>query len=402
MPITEMYHSNSNIEEFSNYLAFMDREYTDSIRDADKVYIDVEKYIFGENSPSSFTDHRLSLRDLTERFNLLLNVFNEIDEHRIAQNKKQQYRFLSFNLIDVKSTTDEDLFWWSFYSHKFAASQAKDTEAMDKWHALEDKIDPARIAAFKALRETNMAFYLYVIKNHMFFSCVLFSDISSWIQSSYEFGFDRAEEKYLRKSIQEYHAQEICKIVAHGQSLPLLNLIKVLIEENLTDKALKGHIISNSKTLNPEILLAIKQQLAYLSISEADLKDTDFVILVNDLDLLSMIPEIDTDKGIFAVDLSRESSPNFPYLLLKDEGFKQIYSFAKKHLQETFGDAITRALGPGILSLIKNKKFTEQLTINYMDDYFISLAQSLGKSPRDFVSAIDILAEKLEENNAEK
>lgn len=389
-----MFYSNLNGEEITNYMSFLgpvgqDSTVTDSLKNAQQVFIDLETYIFQGFPDKDFASHNFDLKELNNRFNSLVKTLNEADpEHK-------KYRVLFINLIDVKSSTDKQLFWWSYYNHKFAASKGKDLEAMNKWHALENSIGTDKIAEFKFRRENNLAFYLHIIKNHLFFDEILFATINPVVKAETKFGLDIAEELYVRKIIEENNADQICKVVGYLQASPLLYFIK---KHLFKDKQLtfKGHIISNSRGLDQTTLVSVREIFSSLSVKESVLNETDFVFLVNDLDLLSSIPYIDTDKPVFAADLSEANSPNFSYLLLKDEGFEQVYSYAKKRNHEKLGDTIIRSLVPGILSLTTETRFVEQIAINYMDDYFAPLAKSFGQSLKEFSGAINLLISKLE------
>lgn len=396
------YYSNTNIEEFDRFVEFLGFGYTDSISSAQNIFIKLEDYIFpnkpGQISRISFANHDFSLQELNLRFNKLLGEFASF-ENKFPGSK--QYRFLSINLLDVKSTADEDLFKWSYFNHKFAASQGQDIAAMNEWHRLEEKIPVNQIAKFKARREINLSFFMHVINNHMFFDQIVFSGIPLQIKQEIKFGLDIAEELYISKLIKEHQAQGKCRVVENGLSSVILNLIVNFVNQH--KKKLKAHILANSRKLNPYILADIKAILSYLGIQESSMKECDFVYLINDLDVLSIIPTVDTDKPIFTADLSHTSTPNYAYMLLKDEGFSQIFSFAKKHNNETPVNTMIRAICAGLMLFINKRKFIEQLAINYMDDYFMPLATALNKDLKDFQSPIDLLTEKLElekKNNA--
>ena len=369
----------------------MDLEFSPTVAAASVVYIDLEKAIFHKDE--SFISHKLDLDELMKRFNTMIHDLNEVD----PEHKKN--RILMTRLIDVKSTVEEDLFKWSYYNHKFASSKGKDIEAMNEWHKLEDSIEVDRIAAFKSLRETNQAFLAEIINNHKHFDQISIAKIDSIIKEQSKFGFDIAEEAYLQKTIEENNAEATVKLVNYTHASALLSLVRRIIRsQNIF--SIKGHIISNSKRLDNSILTYCREIFDHLYINEVDLEDTDFVLLINDLDLFSAIPYIDTDKPIFTIDLSKASSPNFGYLLLKDEGFDQVYSFAKQRRNEVTYQPIIRSLTAGVLSLLRKEKFIEQLAINYMDDYFFPLSRSLNKPIQEFAAAINMLAEKLDSEDS--
>ncbi len=400
------YYSNTNIEEFDRYVEFLGNSYADSISEAYNVYINLEEYLFpardGVPNKSNFAHHQLSGQELNLRFNKLLSEFATFEAQHMGS---KQFRYLFIDLIDVKSTVDEELFKWSFFNHKFAASKGQDTTAMNEWHKLEDKIDVNKIARFKATRETNLAFYMHVINNHKFFDQIIFAGLPHEIKHEVRFGLDIAEEQYIGKLIKENQAQGICKVVSHGLSDSVLNLMKKFISKSKLQ--LKGHVLANSRKLNTYLLMDIRAIFAYLGILEtANIKECDFVFLINDLDLLSIIPEVNTEKPIFTVDLSQASTPNFSYMLLRDDGFSQIYSYAKKRQEEEATYTMIRAMVAGLMYFINKQKFVQQIAVNYMDDYFLPLCSSLDKDIKDFQAAIDLLTEKLEEakkqNSAEK
>jgi hypothetical protein len=389
-----IYYYNSYQDELESYLSFLDIPRTSRLAEADFAYIDLEKFIFGErfanNYGTSFAQHNLDSKELNSRLNVLLSQLNELDS---KGPNKSQYRVVFINLIDIKSSAEEDLFWWSYFYHKFSLSNGKDLQAMREWHRFEEALGPTKIAEFRERREANMSFYINLIKNYLFFDEILFASLSPSLKSKVKFGMDFAEEKFLVTSIRENKASDVCKIVRHGFANPIYHFLRNLEDEPFK---LKAHIVSNSKKPESEVLHAAKDILTAIRIEETSIQDTDFVILINDLDLLSVIPELDTDKPIFVIDISLLSSPNFPYLLLKDEGFDQIYSFIKKRPDETYESAVLRSLVPGILSLISKTRFVEQIAINYMDDYFGPLAKSMKKSIRDFKIPINLLIERLE------
>ena len=392
------YYSNTNIEEFDRFVEYLGFGYSDSIANARNVYIKLEDYLFpprdDERSKINFSNHELSTQELNIRFNKLLSEFAIYEAKNMGV---KQFRHLSIDLIDVKSSVDEELFKWSYFNHKFAASQGQDSAAMNEWHRLEEKIDTNKIARFKARREINISFFMHIINNHKFFDQIVFAGLPHEVKHEVRFGLDVAEEQYLAKLIKENQAQGVCRVVDHGLSGPVLNLIK-----KFTGKAklkLKGHILANSRKLNTYLLMDIRSVFAYLDITETNINDCDFVFLINDLDLLSNIPEVSTEKPIFTVDLSQSSTPNYSYMLLRDEGFSQIYAYAKKRQDEESISTMIRSLSAGLMFFINKFKFSQQLAVNYMDDYFLPLASSLGKDIGDFQSAIDLLAEKLEERS---
>ena len=387
------YYSNTQFEEFDRLVEFLGFTYGDSIKTARNVFIDLDEYIFPRkaNKQTSFANHKLSIQELNLRFNRLLGEFAEYETKFPGQ---KQNRYLTINLIDVKSSVDEELFRWSYYNHKFAASQGQDQAAMNEWHKLESRIDVNKLARFKALREGNLAFYMHVINNHQFFDKIIFAGLPHETKNETQYGLDVAEEQYLTKSIRDNQAQGICRVVENGLGAPVLNLVlkfKLLRKLNI-----KTHILANSRKLNKYLLLDIKALLAYMEIQETNINDCDFVFLINDLDLLSVIPEVNTGKPIFTVDLSQESTPNFSYMLLRDEGFEQIFGYAKRKADRAAVDAMIRSLCCGLMMFITKRKFKEQLAINCMDDYFLPLSKSLSKDITDFQTSIDMLTEKLE------
>ncbi len=390
-----MYYSNTNIEEFDRYAEFLGKNYCSDITDARVVYIDLETFIFGELAGSElkhgFANHNLTARELNDRFNKLLYLFSQFEKKYPGT---KQTRFLMIELIDVQSSVDEDLFRWSYYSHKFAASQGQDQEAMSEWHKLEQKIDVNKIARFKARRENNIAHYMHIIKNHQFFDEIIFTGIHPRIKIETKYGLDIAEEIYLDKLIKENKASSVCSIVDYKLGSPVLNLMRHYVFSKKIK--LKGHIVSNSKKLNQFLLMMLRNIFAFLDIQEVSLETCDFVILVNDLDVLSMIPVVDTDKPIFAIDLSQVSTPNFSYLLLKDDGFDQVYGYAKQRAGEKPITAFIRAICCGLMYFVLKRKFVEQIAINYMDDYFLSLSKAVGKSLNDFKGPIELLTLKLD------
>jgi len=386
-----MYYSNKNIEEFDHFIEHLGLSRVDSISEAFFAYIDLELFIFGKDSNSSFANHNLNARELNDKFNKLLREFSEFEKKHPGE---KQYRVLMTDLVDIKSSVDEDLFRWSYYNHKFAASQGQDSRAMDEWHELEKKIDVNKIAQFKSRRENNIAHYMHLMRNHLFLDKIVFAGIDPKIKTDTKFGLDIAEEAYLGKLIKENRAEKVCKIDHYGLADPVLNLLNKLLIENRI--SLKAHIVSNSKQLSPERLQNLRNIFDYLNIKEVAIEDCDFAILINDIDDLTVIPIVDTDQPVIAIDLSKPSVPNFSYLLLKDEGFEQIYGYAKKRADEHEINCFIRAISSGIVYFLCRKRFTKQLALNYMDDYFIPLSNSLGKSIEDFRKPIEILTEKLD------
>jgi hypothetical protein len=390
------YYSNTNIEEFDRFVEYLGFGYADSISQARNVYIKLEDYLFpskdGKQSRINFSNHDLSTQELNIRFNKLLAEFAAYETQHMGS---KQFRYLSIDLIDVKSSVDEELFKWSYFNHKFAASQGQDTAAMNEWHRLEEKIDTNKIAKFKARRETNLSFFMHIINNHKFFDQIIFAGLPHEIKHEVRFGLDIAEEQYLAKLIKENQAQGVCKVVDHGLSAAALNLVKRFVVKSKLK--IKGQILANSRKLNTYLLMDIRSIFAHLGIIETNIDDCDFVFLINDLDLLSNIPEVSTEKPIFTVDLSQPSTPNYSYMLLRDEGFSQIFAYAKKRQGEESMATMVRSLTAGLMLFINKSKFSQQLAMNYMDDYFLPLTTALGKDISDFQSAIDLLTEKLEE-----
>ncbi len=390
------YYSNTNIEEFDRFVEFLGFGYSDSISVARNVYIRLEDYLFpskgDDQNKIDFSNHDLSTQELNIRFNRLLAEFAGYETKHMGA---KQFRYLSIDLVDVKSSVDEELFKWSYFNHKFAASQGQDAAAMNEWHRLEEKINVNKIADFKARRETNLAFFMHIINNHQFFDQIIFAGLPNEIKHEVQFGLDVAEEQYLGKSIKENQAQGICRVVGNGLSEVVLNLVKKFAMKSKLK--LKGHILANSRKLNTYLLMDIRSAFSYLGILETSIKDCDFVFLINDLDLLSIIPEVSTEKPIFTVDLSQPSTPNYSYMLLRDDGFSQIYAYAKKRQYEEPISTMIRSLCAGLVFFITKSKFSQQLAMNYMDDYFLPLTASLGKDIGDFQAAIDLLTEKLEE-----
>ena len=89
------------------------------------------------------------------------------------------------------------------------------------------------------------------------------------------------------------------------------------------------------------------------------LRTNAFVFLINDLDLLSNIPEVSTEKPIFTVDLSQAATPNYSYMLLRDEGFSQIFAYAKKRHDEESMATMVRSLTAGLMLFINKSKFSQ-------------------------------------------
>ncbi len=388
-----MFYSNLEREELDNAASFVGLEIAKSIEDAELIFIDLEKYIFKDYPQLSFSNHNFSLKELTNRLDHLIKM--------ISDDGKKRRVYLFAPMIDVRSQVDDNLFWWSYYNHKFTASKGKDTEAMNKWHEFETANDINKIAAFKALRETNLGFYLEIIKKHLHFTEVIFKGIDDDIKKQFEFGLDIAEEQYLIKMIEEHQAYEVCHILESFNATPLLNFVRVRFAEK-NHKKVKVHIISNAERTDSKLVEAYKRTFLFMDLEETDLKNSNVVVLFNDLDLMSALPFIDTENPIFVVDLSADSSPNFGYILLKDEGFDQIFSYVKKRPQESPISAFVRGLSQGLLSCKKQRVFGEQIAINYMDDYFKPLAKSHGKTLKEFTGPINLLVEKLEFQLAEQ
>jgi hypothetical protein len=384
-----MYFCNHNKADFNRFVEFFGNINADSISETQYVYLNLEDFIF-PNSRENFSNHNLSARELNERFNSILHQFSIYEKNKKSET---QFRFLGVGLKDVKSTSDEQLFRWSYYNHKFAASQGQDIEAMDAWHKLEQSIDINKIARFKARREANIAHYMHIIKNAQFFSEILFGGVNPQVKNEIKFGLDIAEEQYLEKLIKENKASAICRRVSHGLDSTLLAVVrKFLMLKKLN---LKTHIVSTSKNLNPHHLYILRNILAHLSIVESTIQEANFVILVNDLDTLGLIPVVDTDMPIFACDLSQASTPNFSYLLLKDQGFNQIYAYAKKKISEDEAETFIRSICAGLMSFICKKKFKDQISCNYLSDYFYPLAGALGKDIAEFKIGIALLDQKV-------
>jgi hypothetical protein len=369
--------------------------FTKSIKEASKAYIDLETYLFASNPRMNFANHTYTLHDLNYRFNELIKVLSEIDRQD-PDNK--QTRILRVNLVDVASTADKKFYEWSYYNHKFATSKGRDQEAMNKWHQLEDEINVNDLAQFKARREINLSFYVNIVKNHLFFNRIAFAKYRKPDPEKAEYGLDVAEEIYLEKTIEEYHAQNICHVSEAVITSPLIYLLKDVMEQYKLDK-IRGHYVSNSRKLDYRTKLDLNKVFSYLNVREVPLESSDFVLLINDLDLLTSIPALDTNKPIFVADISMGESPNFGYILLKDPGFSQVYSFAKRRYREDLHDNILRCLVPGLLSFVRSDRFVDQIAINYMDDYFKPLSKSLNQPLKTFVNPISMLAQKLEQEN---
>jgi hypothetical protein len=82
-------------------------------------------------------------------------------------------------------------------------------------------------------------------------------------------------------------------------------------------------------------------------------------------------------------------------LLLKDDGFNQIYSFAKKKLTEGEAETFVRSICAGLMSFVCKKKFKDQISYNYLNDYFYPLAGAVGKDISEFKVGIGLLEQKL-------
>jgi hypothetical protein len=385
-----MYYSNKKIEDFDYLIEHLRLERENNLALATNAYIDLNNYVFGEDSNTSFSNHNLGSRELNEKFNRLLHDLSIFETNNPMS---KQFRVLLIDLVDVKSSADEDLFRWSYYNHRFASSQGQDQRAMEEWHQLERKIDTNKIARFKARRENNLAHYMHIIRNHLFFDQIIFAGIDSQIKLETKYGLDIAEEQYLEKIICENKAENVCSIVAFKHADPVLNILRKSISE-LKIKP-KVSIVSTSKQLNVLRLKIIREIFSYLALREVEIDSADLVILVNDIDELSLIPIVDSDAPIAAVDFSKSNVPNFAYLLLKDDGFEQIISYAKKRTNEQEVETIIRSISAALAYFVSRTRFTKQLALNYMDDYFMPLANSLGKSIEDFRAPIDLLTSKL-------
>ncbi len=389
-----MYYTNFQKKEFQSYLEYLGISYTEKLREADKVFIDLESFLFSNNPKLNFTNHKYKLEDLNFKFNELLKSLSKIDE---KAEKHKQFRILRINLADVKSSASEDIYLWSYYSHKYASSKGKDKKALEEWHKMEDRIETNEIAEFKRRREVNLSLFVNIIKNHNFFNRIIFARNRKYDSNHESFGLDIAEEYYIDKTIKEYHSQNICSINEACLCSPLIFLTKEILEEYRLQN-IKGFFLSNSQKLDYEIVLDIRSIFNYLGIEEAPLEETNFVLLINDLDLLSSIPPIDTEKPIFVADLSMSESPSFGYMLLKDPGFSQVFSFTKKRYKEQSHSAIIRSLSSGIISIARGDRFVDQVAVNFMDDYFTPLSKSLNQPLKSFVNPISLLAQRLEED----
>jgi len=397
-----MYYTNFQKKEFDSYLDFLQLPQSSKLKAAKKVYIDLDALLFSNNVKLNQSNHPYPLEDLQLKFNTLLKSLAEIDyAAEKSERKEKQYRILRINLAEIKVADDEDLFYWSFFSHKYTASKGLDEKALDEWHKYEKKIGVDKISEYKARRETNLSLYLSIIKNHMYFNRIIFASNRKQNPLSEQFGLDVAEEIYLNKLIKEHHAQNICSISASCVSSPLFFLSKEIISDYKLSH-LKANIISNSRKLSSEIQLDTKLILHHLDIIETDTNNADFIILINDLDLLTKVPDLEINKPIFAIDLSASDSPNFSYMLLKDDLFNQVFAYVKKRYKEPEHSAIIRALSAGLLSFARGVRFVDQIAINYMDDYFGPLALAMNQPLKSFVNPISILAQRLEEQNASK
>lgn len=386
---SKKFYSNIHPEELSHYCAYLGLESSEQLNEADDLLIDLEKYIFQDQRGASFAKHNWNASELKNRYNSLLSILSAI--------KKEQERRLFVPLVDLKTTVPDDIFLWSYYNHKFAASKGKDTEAMEKWHKIESQIGSQRIAEFKKRTESNLELFCYIIEHSQNFSQVLFGSIDPVSKKLSEFGHDISEEKYLRSHIEKNNLEYKCLVQAHNFCSPLLNFGRRQIHELKPQLSLKAHIVSNSKKLEPRIIAAAREIFAYLKIQETELAKADFVLLINDLDLLSGIPLIETESPILVADFSLPASPNFPYILLKDPGFDQIYSFAKARVGERYGETLMRSILPGLFPFyVEEGRFVEQIAVNYMDDYFAPLSKSLGKGLKEFIAPISLLSKKLE------
>ena len=393
-----MYYTNFQKKEFDSYLECLQLPQTTKLKSAKNIYIDLDTLLFSSNLKLNQANHPYTIQDLMFKVNELLKILSEIDA---GENREKQYRVLRINLVDIKSTVDEDLFYWSYYSHKYTASKGVDIKALDEWHKFEDKLDVGKLAEFKARRETNLSIYLHIIKNHMYFNRIIFASNRQYNPLIDEFGFDVAEEIYLNKVIKDHHAQNICSISPSCLTSALFFLTKDIISDYKL-KNLKASIMSNSRKLNSEIQLDLKSMLHHLDITETDSSNSDFIILINDLDLLTHIPEFEKNKPLFVVDLSASESPNFSYMLLKNNNFSEVFAYAKKRHKEPTHSAIIRALSAGLLSFARGSRFVDQIAVNYMDDYFSPLSMALNQPLKSFVNPISILAQKLEDHNVKQ
>jgi hypothetical protein len=235
---------------------------------------------------------------------------------------------------------------------------------------------------------------MHVIKNHNFFSEILIGSIPAQVKNEMQFGLDVAEEKYIHKIITENNASRIVKVVDDCLDDPYLNFVK----QQLAFKKLNFNstIISNSKKMDKYILVSIRNIFRYLNIQEVSIDNCDFAFLVNDLDGVDLIPLVDTEQPIFAIDLASEDNPNFSYLLLKDDGFSQVYGYSKRYANEKVEYSFISSVCSGLGLYLLNRKFSEQIAVNYVDNYFKPLAKSLGKTLAEFKGPLDTLTEKLE------
>lgn len=393
-----MYYTNFQKKEFDSYLEYLQLPQTTKLKGAKSVYIDLDTLLFSGNLKLNQANHPYPIQDLLLKFNELLKTLSDIDT---KANREKQHRILRINLVDIKPTVDEDLFYWSYYSHKYTASKGVDIKALDEWHKFEDKLDVNKLAEFKARREINLSLYLNIIKNHMYFNRIIFASNRKKDPLIGEFGFDVAEEIYLNKIIKDHHAQNICSISPSCLTSALFFLIKDIISDYKL-KNLRASIVSNSKKLSSEIQLDLKSILHHLDIAETDSSNSDFIILINDLDLLTHIPELEKNKPLFIVDLSAPESPNFSYKLLKNDSFSEVFAYAKKRHKEAEYSAIIRALSAGLLSFARGSRFVDQIAVNYMDDYFSPLSMALNQPLKSFVNPISVLAQKLEDYNVKQ
>jgi hypothetical protein len=393
-----MYYTNFQKKEFDSYLEYLQLPQTTKLQGAKNIYIDLDTLLFSSNLKLNQSNHPYPIQDLMFKLNELLKTLGDIDA---KPNREKQYRILRINLVDIKSTVDEDLFYWSYYSHKYTASKGTDIKALDEWHKFEDKLDVNKLAEFKARREINLSVYLNIIKNHTYFNRIIFASNRKDNPLIGEFGFDVAEEIYLNKVIKDHHAHNICSISPSCLTSALFFLTKDIISDYKL-KNLRGSIISNSKKLSSEVQLDVKSILHHLDITETDSNNSDFIILINDLDLLTHIPEFEKNKPLFVVDLSVSESPNFSYMLLKNNSFSEVFAYAKKRHKEADHSAIIRALSAGLLSFARGSRFVDQIAVNYMDDYFSPLSIALNQPLKSFVNPISVLAQKLEDYNVKQ
>lgn len=389
-----MFYTNSNKEEFNRFLEFYQQTASELISEAEYCFLDLENIIFEDKAVSSmnFINHNLNVRELNDKFNRLLQHFSIYEQ---ANPGSKQFRSLAIRLVEIKSNYNDDLFRWSYYNHKFAASQGQDQIAMNEWHKLEQKIDVNRIAQFKARRENTLTHYLHIAKNFQFFDEIIISRVHPRIHSETKFGLDIAEEQYLSKIIKENNAEKVMKLIPYHLDNSILNLTHMMMRKKKLK--LSGHILSNSKKMNPFLLLQLRDLFNYLDIKETGIDQADFVFLINDMDTVNELPEVDSDKPVFVADLSIPSTPNFGYLLLKDEGFDQVFSYAKRQSSEASIDTFVRSLYLGLTYFIAGRTFNEGIAVNYMEDFFVQLSSSLNKSLKDFSGPIDMLTSKLQE-----